>query len=138
MLSAGAYSFRQKSRLAISLTWIAGYTNVITFIMLGAIVVSHVTGNVTHFGLAVAEAMEGVDSAGSQILFFGNLILWFFVGAVASGVMTEVARRRGVRSKYILPMAAEAALLTSIAIGVALHVTGLMSAGDVANHYWMS
>jgi uncharacterized membrane protein YoaK (UPF0700 family) len=138
MLSAGAYSFRKKSRLAISLTWIAGYTNVITFMMLGAIVVSHVTGNVTHFGLAVAEAAEGVDSAWSQLLFFGNLIVCFFLGAVSSGVMTEVARRRGVRSKYILPMAVEAALLTSIAIGVALHVSGVMSAGDVANHYWMS
>jgi hypothetical protein len=33
MLSAHAYSFRQKSRLAISLSWIAGYTNVITLIV---------------------------------------------------------------------------------------------------------
>ena len=33
MLSASAYSFRQKSRLAISLSWIAGYTNIIAFIM---------------------------------------------------------------------------------------------------------
>jgi hypothetical protein len=29
MLSARAYSFRQKSQLAISLSWIGGYTNII-------------------------------------------------------------------------------------------------------------
>ena len=28
MLSAQAYSFQQKSKLAISLSWISGYTNV--------------------------------------------------------------------------------------------------------------
>jgi hypothetical protein len=29
MLSARAYSFRQKSKLAVSLSWIAGYANVV-------------------------------------------------------------------------------------------------------------
>jgi uncharacterized membrane protein YoaK (UPF0700 family) len=138
MLSAGAYSFRQKSRLAISLSWVAGYTNVITFVMLGSIVVSHVTGNVTHFGLAVGKAIETQPGAWRQVLFFGHLVLWFFLGAVSSAVMTEIARRRGVRSKYMLPMAVEALLLTALALGVALHMGGMMSAGDVANHYWMS
>ncbi len=54
MLSASAYSFRQKSRLAISLSWVAGYTNVITFILCG-VVVAHATGNVTHLGQYLAE-----------------------------------------------------------------------------------
>jgi uncharacterized membrane protein YoaK (UPF0700 family) len=138
MLSAGAYSFRKKSRLAISLTWIAGYTNVIVFMMLGSIVVSHVTGNVTHFGLAVAEGAEGQATAWRQVAFFGNLVLCFFLGAVGSAIMTEVGRRRGVRSKYMLPMAVEALLLASLAIGVALHISGRLNAGTMANHYWMS
>ena len=51
MLSASAYSFRMQSRLAISLSWVAGYTNVITFVVC-AVVTSHATGNVTHFGKA--------------------------------------------------------------------------------------
>ena len=38
MLSASAYSFRQKSRLAISLSWVAGYTNVILVILCGVVV----------------------------------------------------------------------------------------------------
>src|SRR5688572_1050441 len=54
MLSASAYSFRQKSRLAISLSWVAGYTNVILLILCG-VVVAHATGNVTHLGQYLAE-----------------------------------------------------------------------------------
>ena len=60
MLSASAYSFRQKSRLAISLSWVAGYTNVITFIAC-AVVISHATGNVTHFGKAVADRKDALS-----------------------------------------------------------------------------
>src|SRR3954465_5854073 len=138
MLSAGAYSFRQKSRLAISLSWIAGYTNVIAFVMLGSIVVSHVTGNVTHFGLAVGEAFEQQPGAWGQVLFFGHLVFWFFVGAVSSAIMTEGAKRRGLRSKYMLPMAVEALLLTALGVGVAMHMSGRMAAGHSIHHYWMS
>ena len=43
MFSARAYSFRQKSRLAISLSWVAGYTNVILYSVCGDFV-SNVTG----------------------------------------------------------------------------------------------
>lgn len=111
MLSAKAYSFHQKSKLAISLSWIGGYTNVVTFFVLGGAFVSHMTGNTTTFGRELAE------QAWAQAEFFGLLIGSFFAGAVASAVMTETARRRGARSKYILPMAAEA-LLLSIFAGV--------------------
>lgn len=138
MLSAGAYSFRLKSRLAISLSWIAGYTNVIAFIMCGGVVVSHVTGNVTHFGLAVADGVFRVGDAWRHVAFFGYLVLMFFAGAVASGVMTESARRRGVTSKYMLPMAVEALLLIALAIGVELHFAGVISAAAQGNYYWLS
>jgi uncharacterized membrane protein YoaK (UPF0700 family) len=110
MLSAAAYSFRQKSRLAISLSWVAGYTNVILFILC-AFVVSHATGNVTHFGQYLAERnFSRAWQTG------GWLVLTFFCGAVASAVMTEGARRRGLASKYILPMAVEAMLLCTLAV----------------------
>ena len=38
MLSARAYSFRQKSRLAISLSWVGGYTNIVVFLATGAFI----------------------------------------------------------------------------------------------------
>lgn len=108
MLSARAYSFRQKSRLAISLSWIGGYTNVVAFLVCGA-VASHVTGNVTHLGRFFIEGNYG------EMLFMAFMFATFFGGAVVSAILTEVGRRRGVASKYILPMAVEAGLLLILA-----------------------
>lgn len=119
MLSASAYSFRQKSRLAISLSWVAGYTNVITFIVC-AVVTSHATGNVTHFGKALADRITGAGGANAtrEALYFGGLVVAFFLGAVISGCLTEGARRAGFRSKYLLPMALQAVLLVGLCIGM--------------------
>jgi uncharacterized membrane protein YoaK (UPF0700 family)/anti-anti-sigma regulatory factor len=145
MLSAGAYSFRQKSRLAISLTWIAGYTNIVAFLVVGGVVTSHVTGNVTHFGRAVADLFYQHKDAGHstappwrQLLFFGFVVFAFFAGAAASAVMTELARRRGTRSKYMVPMAVEALLLTALGVGIALHAGGQLDAGVAVHHYWLT
>jgi uncharacterized membrane protein YoaK (UPF0700 family) len=114
MLSARAYSMRQKSRLAISLSWIAGFTNAIALLGLGT-VVSHVTGTSTNFAKSIG-AGEWRDAG-----FFGYLLLTFVAGSALSAVMTETARRRGWRSKYILPIAVEAALLALIAFHLARH-----------------
>jgi len=111
MLSARAYSFRLKSRLAISLSWIAGYTNVITFMVCG-VVTSHATGNVTHFGEQAAQARF------ASAAFFGFLTLAFFLGALVSALLTEGARRAGHQSKYILPIMIQALLLCVFAVGV--------------------
>jgi len=118
MLSASAYSFRMKSRLAISLSWVAGYTNVITFIVC-AVVTSHATGNVTHFGKALTDRLTGAYrgepwAVTRETIYFGALVLSFFLGAVVSAFTTEGARRAGFRSKYILPIAIQALLLCGL------------------------
>lgn len=109
MLSARAYSFRQKSRLAISLSWIGGYTNVIALLSMGTFV-SHLTGTATQLG----HALGGREWA--HVAFFGYLIFTFTFGAALSALMTESAKRRGWRSKYILPIALEAVLLVLLAM----------------------
>ena len=109
MLSASAYSFRMKSRLAISLSWVAGYVNVIVFIVCG-VVTSHATGNVTRFGQSLAQR------ALVPAMIASFIVACFLGGAVASAFMVEGARRRGARSKYILPMAVQAALLCVLAL----------------------
>ena len=126
MLSASAYSFRQKSRLAISLSWVAGYTNVITFIVC-AVVTSHATGNVTHFGKALADWLDRKGGGGAAVheaTYFGGLVACFFLGAVVSGCMTEGARRAGFRSKYMLPIALEAVLLSFLCIAFDVYRAG--------------
>jgi uncharacterized membrane protein YoaK (UPF0700 family) len=117
MLSARAYSFRMQSRLAISLSWVGGYVNVVGW-MICATGVSHVSGNITHFGQGVLEAITHRQFSGA--IFFGFLLLCFLVGAASSGLMTELARRRGAQSKYILPMASEAVLLSIFAVLIAV------------------
>jgi uncharacterized membrane protein YoaK (UPF0700 family) len=126
MLSAEAYSFQLKSRLAISLSWVAGYTNVVT-LAVTTHVVSHMTGNTTMFGNSLgAGQWEGVR-------FFGFLIGVFLIGAVASALMTEGAKRRGMRSKYVIPIALEAVLLTAFALGV--DQTRLAGSGGLRSQY---
>ena len=109
MLSARAYSFRQKSKLAISLSWIGGYTNVIAFLAMGTLV-SHVTGTTTQFGRWIGTGDFG------HAAFFGFLILAFTSGAALSALLTEGAKRRGWRSKYMLPIGLEALLLVALCL----------------------
>lgn len=111
MLSAQAYSFRQKSRLAISLSWVGGYTNVVLYAF-GGEFVSNVTGNVTSLAKSTVEGARG------GMVVFGSLWASFLIGAMASGILTESARRRGSASKYVLPLALEAALLSIVAVAM--------------------
>jgi uncharacterized membrane protein YoaK (UPF0700 family) len=112
MLSAGAYSFRTKSRLAISLSWVAGYVNVIALLHCGY-VLSHQSGNTTHFAEALAKGWI------RPVGIFGLMLGCFFLGSVGSGFLTELGGRRDARSKYTLPILAEVLLLSLFAIGVA-------------------
>jgi uncharacterized membrane protein YoaK (UPF0700 family) len=120
MLSARAYSFRQKSRLAISLSWIGGYTNVVSFLAMGT-VVSHVTGTTTQLGhwLGVGDFQRAAS--------FGYLLFTFTLGAGLSAFLTESAKRRGWRSKYILPIGLESLLL--IFLGILLKHGGPATSG---------
>lgn len=111
MLSARAYSFRQKSLLAISLSWIGGYTNLIALMALGT-VVSHVTGTATLLGRSIGSG------AGRQCLQFSWLIATFAAGAGLSAFMIEWGKRQGWRSKYIVPIATEAVLLALVGVGL--------------------
>ncbi len=129
MLSAQAYSFHQKSKLAISLSWIGGYTNVIALLSCHTLV-SHVTGTTTWFGEAVA--VGDWYTAG----FLAFLLGTFTFGAALSAVMTEGARRRGVRSKYILPLAVEALLLAVFAIGLEFLISGRVESTH-ASAWWL-
>jgi len=129
MLSAEAYSFRLKSRLAISLSWIAGYANVITLIACNE-VISHQTGNTTHLGQAAGQLLLRQPSAALNLMYFGFLVGAFLTGAIASAFMTEGARRAGQPSKYIAPMTLEAILLTALLLALRYDAD--------PNHSWSS
>lgn len=111
MFVAQAHSFTQQARLAITLAWVAGYTNILTILACGT-ATSHASGTLSQWG---RDLVEGHWTA---LAFTSLLILTFFLGASLSAVCTETGRRRGWESIYVLPITIEALLLTAFAIGI--------------------
>jgi uncharacterized membrane protein YoaK (UPF0700 family) len=129
MFVAQAHSFVQQARLAITLAWVAGYTNILTILTCG-VVTSHVSGTTSNLGRDVAEGSWGL----AALALF--LLATFFIGAMVSGAATELGRRRGWESIYVLPMAIEAALLATFALGVEMHDPEVRETG--ATLYWLT
>lgn len=109
MFVAHAHSLGQQTRLAVTLAWIAGYTNLVSIIVCGQ-AASHVSGTVSQWGLDV------VQGRWSLAVLTSFMLLAFFSGAVLSGWSAEFGLHRRWRSLYILPMAIEAGLLALLAI----------------------
>ena len=120
MFRAQAHSFQQQARLAISLSWVAGYTNALTVLTCNQ-VTSHMTGSVSHIGVEVAEGRW--SNAGYLI----GLVGVFLLGAFASGAMTEFGRLRRYQSIYVLPMGVEALVLAAFALLVDWQAIGTLS-----------
>jgi uncharacterized membrane protein YoaK (UPF0700 family) len=97
--------------MAVSLSWIGGYTNIVTLLFCG-MTSSHMTGNATHLGQAITEGSL------SGAAFFGWVIICFVGGAAFSGAMLEFSKWYNLRSSYALPLACEGMLLAIISIGI--------------------
>jgi len=117
MFVSQAHSFRQQARLAITLSWIAGYTNIVTLLVCGQ-VTSHMSGTASQLGRDAAEMRWG--PAGYMLALLGVFVL----GAALSGFLTESGRRRGWASIYVLPMAVEALVLVTFAVLVDWNALG--------------
>ena len=122
MLASQAHSFRQQARLAITLAWVAGCTNIVTLLACGT-TTSHVTGNASGLASHVTQFAWG------EATFKFFLVFLFFLGAMLSGILTEVGRRRGWESIYIVPMVVQAVCLTVFAIGVEVQEPAQRAAG---------
>lgn len=129
MFVAEAHSFTQQARLAITLAWVAGYTNILSILTCGT-VTSHVSGTTSGLGRDLAEG------AWSLAAFAFFLLATFLLGAIFSGFCTELGRRRGWESIYVLPMAVQALLLALFALGVELHEGKGIESGS--GLYWMT
>ena len=114
MFVSQAHSFTQQARLAITLAWVAGYTNIVSLLTCGT-ATSHVTGTVTQWGLDL------VDGRWQLLGFTSFVLVTFLLGAALSGFCTETGRRRGWESVYVLPVTVQAILLAVFAVGVELH-----------------
>lgn len=122
MFVSQAHSFTQQARLAITLAWVAGYTNIVSILACGT-ATSHVSGTVSQWGRDLMDARWA--AAG----FMTFLLITFLTGAALSGLCTETGRRRGWESMYVLPVAIQAALLAAFALGVEVHEAREFSPG---------
>jgi uncharacterized membrane protein YoaK (UPF0700 family) len=126
MFVAEAHSFQQQARLAITLAWVAGYTNLQTILICGT-VTSHVSGTATNLGRSVIEGVWVAQSPDQAriawtLAIHAFLLIWFFfVGTCLSAVCVELGRRREWESIYVLPMAIEAGALGVFALLVELY-----------------
>ncbi len=135
MFVAKAHSFTQQARLAVTLAWIAGYTNIICIMACGT-VVSHVSGTTSNLGRDVVEGFRGTENAWPLARYGLFLLTTFLFGAILSGVTTELGRRRGWESIYVFPMALEAVLLSIFGLGLELNEGRALTEGPM--HYWMA
>lgn len=129
MLIAQAHSFAQQARLAVTLSWVAGYTNILT-VLTCAQVSSHMSGVASELGRDVVEATW------QRAAYAGLLLLVFFVGATISGVLTELGRARGWKSIYVWPVALQAFLLAVFALLVEFRESAAVETGG--RHVWMT
>lgn len=123
MFKSQAHSFTQQARLAISLSWVAGYTNALTLLTCGQ-VTSHLTGSISQIGVEVAELQW------SKAGYLVCLVLMFLLGAFTAGALTEFGRLRRYQSIYVLPMVTEAALLGLFALLVDWQASGALGTGS--------
>jgi uncharacterized membrane protein YoaK (UPF0700 family) len=115
MLVAQAHSFAAQARLAITLSWVAGYTN-----LLCLLVVAHPTSHISGTASMVGQYLVEPSRYASDLWPLAFILAAFLVGAGVSGVLTEVGRRRGWDSIYVLPIAVEALLLAAVALCIEL------------------
>lgn len=108
--------------LAVSLSILAGYVDVIGFIRLGGLFVSFMSGNSTRFAVGVAEGTDVAMRAGA--------IIALFVFGAAMGAV--VARMAGQRRKPAV-LAAVSALLTLGAALPNLSIPAMVLAMGVVN-----
>ncbi len=114
MFVSQSHSFTSQARLAVTLAWVAGYTNILTILTCGH-VTSHVSGTTSDLGRGVVQSNWNL--VGLSVF----LLATFLFGAILSGLATDLGRRRRWESIYVLPMSLQALLLAAFAIGVELH-----------------
>lgn len=115
MLVAQAHSFASQSRLAITLSWVAGYTNILGLILC-AHPTSHISGTAAQLGQSLVEYRTHSELIRTLLV----LLICFVLGAGVSGALTELGRKRGWNSIYVLPMAVEMLLLSMVALTIEL------------------
>lgn len=100
-------TYAHNLKIASLLSFVAGAVNVAGFLS-----VAQLTTNVTgHFAFFVDEVFK-LNFSGSAVFFL--YILFFFLGAFSSSLITEIISRRGERYVFVVPTLIEVIILLAI------------------------
>ncbi|HSU69320.1 MAG TPA: YoaK family protein [Tepidisphaeraceae bacterium] len=117
MPSARPLSHKEKTILAIALSWGAGLIDVLGYVTLYHAFVAHMTGN------TVSAVLHGVEHNWREVLHRGTPIPAFFLGLLSAEAVLEWSKRRGDRRIAARAMSIEAACLAAF-LGLGLSVLG--------------
>ncbi|HZW06361.1 MAG TPA: DUF1275 family protein [Phycisphaerales bacterium] len=124
MLVAQAHSFAAQARLAVTLSWVAGYTNLLCLLIVSH-PTSHISGTASLLGQYLVEPSRYREALWPLVFLLGTFVL----GAAVSGGLTEMGRRRRWNSIYVLPIAVEGLLLAVVALCIELTGREPLAAG---------
>lgn len=102
---------RTKAVVALSLTFAAGYVDIVGFIRVARTFTAHMTGNTVH----LAHRLTGAEWYRADLA--ASALVAFVAGSIVGRCMIEVAARRGFRRIASFTLALES-LLVALPIGV--------------------
>jgi uncharacterized membrane protein YoaK (UPF0700 family) len=111
---------RVKAAVALLLTFVAGYVDIVGYLALYQVFTANMTGNTVHF------ASNIVHSKWADAILAGSMIVTFVVGSILGRAIIEAGARRGIRR-----IASAALLLEGILVGVAGLAPSQMHVFDV-------
>jgi uncharacterized membrane protein YoaK (UPF0700 family) len=99
---------REKAALAVTLTWVAGFVDVVGYVLFRGIYTANMSGNTIDVGRALPNATI------FPMLRHLSAILFFVVGMIAGRLVVDYASRHNIRAIASLTLAIEAAMLAAL------------------------
>jgi len=99
---------REKAVLALALTWVAGFVDVVGFVLFQGIYTANMSGNTIDVGRALPDATFG------PMLRHLSAILYYTAGMVAGRIVVDYAARHRVRAIASITLTIEAAMLVAL------------------------
>ncbi len=117
---------RNKSAVALTLTLVAGYVDIIGYLSLYHVFTAHMTGTTVHVGHSLAN--RDWPSAATA----GAALAGFVIGSIVGRVLIELGGRIRVRAIASVTLALEAALLIAFVLATGSNLPAIRAHGGAA------
>jgi uncharacterized membrane protein YoaK (UPF0700 family) len=100
--------------VAVTLTWIGGYVDIVGYLSIYGLYTAHMSGN------TVSMARSAVIFNWYDLARYGWAVICFVLGLVLGGITFEAQRRNALRTRIPLTLAFEFILLAGFVVGAGL------------------